>query len=151
KVHNPSHSDHDFRRSEACLMPTLKPNWIIGKRVKSVEMNPFDAGSEHNHRTTYNPVIHFEDGSALAFVVHEVDDASCYGIDPVYRRKLTPTMEKCDVREATHIKIGTKYFRIASKWGILPEGRLAKPSQGGFGVVTEGGTRIDMWHAQGYA
>ena len=54
-----------------------------------------------------------------------------------------------DVREATHVKVGGKVAKIASKWGIT-EKRLARPSEGGFGVVTEDGRRVGMWEAQSY-
>lgn len=55
-----------------------------------------------------------------------------------------------DVREATHVKVGGQVEKIASKWGIDSNGRLAKPSEGGFGVVTESGRRVGMWEAQSY-
>jgi hypothetical protein len=60
-------------------------------------------------------------------------------------------MNQCGIHEATHVvsKDGEMH-RIASKWGISPEGRLAKPSEGGFGCITERGERIDMWQAQTY-
>ncbi len=61
-----------------------------------------------------------------------------------------PLREGVDVRQATHIRVGGQVERIASKWGIDSQGHLAKPSQGGFGVVTESGRRIDMWKAQLY-
>ena len=56
-----------------------------------------------------------------------------------------------DVREATHVKVGGQVEKIASKWGIGHDGRLAKPSEGGFGVVTESGRRVSMWEAQSYS
>lgn len=55
-----------------------------------------------------------------------------------------------DVREATHVKVHGRVEKIVSKWGIGSDGRLAKPSEGGFGVVTESGRRVDMWSAQRY-
>lgn len=56
------------------------------------------------------------------------------------------------VNEATHVKTGPgQYEKIASKWGVEENGRLAKPSEGGFGVVTESGKRINMWQARAYA
>jgi len=55
-----------------------------------------------------------------------------------------------DVRVATHVKVGGRVEKIVSKWGIDNDGRLAKPSEGGFGVVTESGRRVDMWKAQSY-
>lgn len=55
-----------------------------------------------------------------------------------------------DVREATHVKVvGGGVEKIVSKWGI-DNGRLAKPSEGGFGVVTESGRRVDMFRASHY-
>jgi hypothetical protein len=57
-----------------------------------------------------------------------------------------------DIHGATHVedKATHEVFKIASKWGIDAEGRLAKPSEGGFGCVTESGTRISMWEAWRY-
>lgn len=56
-----------------------------------------------------------------------------------------------DVREATHVKgPDGRWEKIASKWGIDSDGRLAKPSEGGFGVVTESGKSISMWEAAAY-
>lgn len=55
-----------------------------------------------------------------------------------------------DVREATHVKVDGRIEKIASKWGIDSNGRFAKASEGGFGVITENGQRVDMWHAQLY-
>jgi len=55
-----------------------------------------------------------------------------------------------DVIKATHVKVGGRVEKIVSKWGIGGDGRLAKPSEGGFGVVTESGRRVDMWSAQRY-
>lgn len=59
-------------------------------------------------------------------------------------------MKSTNIRDATHIKVQGVYKKIVEKWGVSPEGRLAKPSEGGFGVVTEDGERIDMWHAEAY-
>lgn len=56
-----------------------------------------------------------------------------------------------DVTEATHVKVGGRLEKIVSKWGINRDGRLAKPSEGGFGVVTESGRRVSMWEAQSYS
>lgn len=58
--------------------------------------------------------------------------------------------EGVDVRDATHVKVGGQFKKIAAKWGIDSEGRLSKPSEGGFGVVTEDGQKIDMWQATLY-
>ena len=54
------------------------------------------------------------------------------------------------VREATHVKVGGRVEKIVSKWGIDGNGHLAKPSEGGFGVVTKSGRRVSMWEAQSY-
>ncbi len=60
-------------------------------------------------------------------------------------------MRECDVNEATHVKIkGGGIEKIASKWGLDSNGRPAKPSEGGFGVVTESGRTVDMWNASCY-
>jgi hypothetical protein len=40
--------------------------------------------------------------------------------------------------------------KIASVYGVSSEGHLAKPSEGGFGVLTEAGRRISMWQAARY-
>jgi hypothetical protein len=58
--------------------------------------------------------------------------------------------DKVDVREATHVRVNGRVERIVSKWGIDSDGRLAKPSEGGFGVVTESGLRVNMWQAHSY-
>ena len=59
-------------------------------------------------------------------------------------------MKESDVKEATHVKVNGRIEKIVSKWGIKSEGGYAKPSEGGFGVVTESGQRVDMWKAQRY-
>ncbi|QQG45210.1 MAG: hypothetical protein HYW89_04410 [Candidatus Sungiibacteriota bacterium] len=56
-----------------------------------------------------------------------------------------------DVTEATHVKVNGQLEKIVSKWGINDKGQLAKPSEGGFGVVTESGRRVSMWQAQSYS
>lgn len=58
-------------------------------------------------------------------------------------------MEKVSVDKATHVKVAGCIEKIASKWGI-DEGHPKKPSEGGFGVVTETGRRVSMWEAQSY-
>ena len=55
-----------------------------------------------------------------------------------------------DVREATHVKVHGQIKKIISRWGINEKGWLAKPSEGGFGVITEDGQRVSMWDAQLY-
>lgn len=57
---------------------------------------------------------------------------------------------RTSVREATHVKVGGRIEKIESKWGINEKGHLAKPSEGGFGVVTESGRRVGMMQAQAY-
>jgi hypothetical protein len=59
-------------------------------------------------------------------------------------------MKAVNVREATHVKHEGGLEKIVSKWGIDAEGHLEPPSRGGFGVVTESGARVDMWHGIGY-
>lgn len=59
-------------------------------------------------------------------------------------------MKSCDVREATHVKVGGRIEKINTKWGIDGDGHLAKPSEGGFGVTTESGKRVGMWEVQSY-
>ena len=59
--------------------------------------------------------------------------------------------EGVDVRQATHVKLsGGRVEKIVSKSGISPDGRLAKPSEGGFSVTTESGKVVSMWDAQLY-
>lgn len=57
---------------------------------------------------------------------------------------------RCDVRDATHVQVDGVIEEIASKWGIDAEGHLARPSAGGFGVVTKDGRHIGMLTAQSY-
>ena len=59
-------------------------------------------------------------------------------------------MKQVDVRRATHVKVNGRLEKISSTWGIDSEGRLAKPSEGGFGVITEKGKHVSMWQAQSY-
>lgn len=59
-------------------------------------------------------------------------------------------MKNTDVREATHVKVNGRIERIVSKFGINSQGHLAKPSEGGFGVITENGKTVSMWEAQSY-
>lgn len=55
------------------------------------------------------------------------------------------------VHEATHVKVpGGTIERIVSKYGVDDSGRVAPPSQGGFGVVTESGRMVSMWDARSY-
>jgi len=60
-------------------------------------------------------------------------------------------MRRCDVHQATHIEDREgRVHRIASKWGIDEDGHLAKPSEGGFGCITDTGERVSMWEARAY-
>lgn len=62
----------------------------------------------------------------------------------------TDDFEPCDVREATHVRVGSIMHEIASKGGIDEDGRLAKPSNGGFFVTTTTGRKVTMWEASRY-
>jgi hypothetical protein len=59
-------------------------------------------------------------------------------------------MNECNILEATHVFYKGKMHRIVSKWGISVANRLAKPSEGGFGCITDTGERISMWDAERY-
>jgi hypothetical protein len=60
-------------------------------------------------------------------------------------------LKRCDIYDATHIETrDRRIHRIAEKWGVGPDRRLAKPSEGGFGCITDTGERISMWDAVGY-
>jgi hypothetical protein len=54
-------------------------------------------------------------------------------------------MEKCDIREATHVKVKNKIYKIKSKWGINEDGTLNPPSKGGFGIITDDDTKIGLY------
>lgn len=54
------------------------------------------------------------------------------------------------VEHATHVKVGGRWERIVSTYGIDADGRLAKPSRGGFGVRTDSGRSVSMWDAELY-
>lgn len=53
------------------------------------------------------------------------------------------------IHEATHVKHKGRIMKIAGTWGI-DGNKLAKPSEGGFGVITESGEKISMWEAEKY-
>jgi hypothetical protein len=61
-----------------------------------------------------------------------------------------PMEEGVNVKDATHVKVRGQVVKIASTWGLDSSGRPAKPSEGGFGVVTETGEQVSMWSAQQY-
>lgn len=56
------------------------------------------------------------------------------------------------IQEATHIRsvMLEDVEKIICVYGVDSHGHLAKPSEGGFGVITESGAHIDMWHAYQY-
>lgn len=58
--------------------------------------------------------------------------------------------DNVSVNEATHVRTRTGIHKIASTWGINANGSLAKPSEGGFGVVTDRGERVPMMEALSY-
>lgn len=68
--------------------PSLSPkqravrDGLVGRTIRRVEMHPFerDEGALGDEPT--DPVIIFDDGSRLAFVVHETEDR--YGVHLVY-------------------------------------------------------------------
>jgi hypothetical protein len=56
-----------------------------------------------------------------------------------------------EMRPGDYVKVNGEFERIASIYGVDPEtGRLAKPSEGGFGVITESGRNVSMWEAESY-
>jgi hypothetical protein len=59
-------------------------------------------------------------------------------------------MKECTVIEATHVEIDGKIKKIISKYGIREDRTFAKPSEGGFGVITEDSAIITMWEADRY-
>lgn len=52
---------------------------VVGKRVKNIRLNPFSDGRK---RTAYEPVIEFEDGTTMRFVVTETEVGE-YGVCPI--------------------------------------------------------------------
>lgn len=56
-----------------------------------------------------------------------------------------------ELRSGDYVKTGRNtYEKIESIHGVGPGGRLAKPSEGGFSVVTESGRTVSMWQAKSY-
>ncbi len=49
-----------------------------------------------------------------------------------------------------YVKYNNELHEIASIYGVNKDGTLAKPSQGGFGVITVDQLNITMWEAQSY-
>ena len=56
-----------------------------------------------------------------------------------------------EVGKGDYVKVeGGKLKKIVEVYGVGPGGKLAKPSEGGFGVITEDGSRVSMWNAMAY-
>lgn len=55
-----------------------------------------------------------------------------------------------NIQEATHVRTGNLIEKIVDKYGVSPEGHLAPPSKGGFGVFTLSGREIKMLQADEY-
>ena len=55
-----------------------------------------------------------------------------------------------EMKKGDYVKVRGRLEKIESVWGVDSGGGLAKPSEGGFGVVTESGEKVDMWHADSY-
>jgi len=61
---------------------------IQGKTIKSVKMNAFNDGRMGE---AFAPVITFEDGSKLLFLVQETEDE--YGVNLIYTPKALKTIK----------------------------------------------------------
>jgi hypothetical protein len=63
-------------------------------------------------------------------------------------------LEPCEFRIATHVRVdglpSGAAHKIIGKWGINPDGSLAKMSEGGFGCRISTGEHVDMWNALAY-
>jgi hypothetical protein len=56
-----------------------------------------------------------------------------------------------DMQAGDYVKLaGGRLEKISSVYGVDAGGGLAKPSEGGFGVVTESGRRVSMWDVMRY-
>ena len=51
---------------------------LVGKKIKGIQLYQFSDG--HGGKTG-DPTIRLDDGTVIKFSVHEVEDASVYGID----------------------------------------------------------------------
>lgn len=60
----------------------FNPNWLKGKTIERVEMNPFSA-RELVDETAHRPVVFFTDGSYIWFSAEETDLGE-YGVDISY-------------------------------------------------------------------
>lgn len=64
----------------------FNPKWIIGKIVASVDMQKIEHGSSGGG-PSYDPIIHFTDGSKIWFTTIEgCDPGNEYGIDIGYTK-----------------------------------------------------------------
>lgn len=56
-----------------------------------------------------------------------------------------------EMEPGDYVKIGAnRYCEVTDIYGLQGPGKLAKPSEGGFGVITPGGGRVSMWEALAY-
>lgn len=55
-----------------------------------------------------------------------------------------------DMVPGDYVKYKGDYLEIHDIYGVSYLGHLAKPSEGGFWVLTTCGLKVDMWHAEGY-
>tara|TARA_Y100000034_G_scaffold8165_2_gene8933 strand:+ start:9335 stop:9544 length:210 start_codon:yes stop_codon:yes gene_type:complete len=55
-----------------------------------------------------------------------------------------------EMKPGDFVKVNGQFEEITSIHGVSPEGKLAKPSEGGFSVETKSGRTVDMWQAQSY-
>lgn len=56
-----------------------------------------------------------------------------------------------EVGPGDYVKVGDNYYeKIESISGVGSDGRLNKPSEGGFSVTTESGRTVSMWSARSY-
>lgn len=52
-------------------MSGFNPKWIVGKIVASVDNRPFEMSHEFRGKMATDPIIHFTDGSSIAFITVE--------------------------------------------------------------------------------
>lgn len=63
-------------------MRAFNPNWIIGRRIVGVEMNPFPA-RDLNNTMAHDPVITLDNGAKLRFMTEETQTDD-YGVRILY-------------------------------------------------------------------
>ncbi len=68
---------------------------VIGRKIIAVNLNRFPSG---NGTWSFDPEFTLDDGSVLCFSVSEVEDASCYGIDPIVRKKKRKSADGAGLR-----------------------------------------------------